>query len=144
MRIRCVHGYYFFEESSVGQLSDFMNRYALSIVPNGDHFTFEFLKDAPRYSILGNPYLGAPAIKTFEGEPWEIMRENQLVYNFQTGLMQSLLAVTQVTPLNNAGRYYVSNGLILPGSLTDGGLRVTDYSARYSGLRFQYSEVTVV
>lgn len=143
MKVRCVHGYFFFEESSTGQLSDFMNRFGLSIVPNGDHFTFEFLKDAPTYSIKGNTYLGALATKTFEGTPWDIMRENKLVYNFQTGMVVSLLSVTTITPLYNSGRYYFSNGLILPGSLTDEGLRVTDYSARYSELRFKYSEVTV-
>jgi hypothetical protein len=57
------------------------------------------------------------------------MRANQLIYNFETGLVQSLLAVTQLTPLRSTGRYFLANGLILPGSLTDEGSRVTDYSA---------------
>jgi hypothetical protein len=144
MKVRCVHGYFFFEEDRTGQFSDFVNRFGLSILPNGDHFTFEALVGAPRYAIAGNTYLGAPATVTYEGEPWEIMRANQLIYNFETGLVQSLLAVTQLTPLRSTGRYFLANGLILPGSLTDEGSRVTDYSARYSDLGFKYSEVTLV
>jgi hypothetical protein len=47
MKVRCVHGYFFFEEDRTGQFSDFVNRFGLSILPNGDHFTFEALVGAP-------------------------------------------------------------------------------------------------
>lgn len=144
MKVKCIHGYFIFDEILVGEISDFSSRYGLTIVPSYDHFTFEFLEDAPKYSIEGGEYLGATAIATFEGEPWEVMRANGLVYDFTSGAVVPISTITQRASVNAAGRYYISNGLIIPGSLTDEGERVTDYSAHYSNaqLNFRYSEVT--
>lgn len=146
MLIRCVHGYFFFEESAVGQLSRLASLLSLSLAPNKDHFTFTDLLNAPDHSLKNSTYLGATAIKNFEGKPWEVMKANGLVYNFQTGKVVTLTSITQRVVLNQSNNYFFSNGLILPGSLTDGGKRVTDYSAWYSfaDSSFRYSEVTLV
>lgn len=144
MQVKCLHGYFKFEETAQGQLSDFIDLYGLSIVSSGDHFTFEALKDAPRYSIAGGEYLGATATKTYEGEPWEVMRANGLVYDFINDRVVQLTSITQRVNIYTASRYYLSNGLLLPGSIKDDGLRVTDYSAFFilTRVQFRYTEVT--
>lgn len=146
MRIKCLHGYFKFYETGAGQISHFMSRYGFSIVPKDDYFTFEALESAPEHSILTNPYLDAVATATFEGKPWEVMEENGLVYNFSTGLVVPILTITKVVEIQRAANYFLSNGLILPGSLTVEGSRVKDYSAWFSHetYKFRYSEVTYV
>ncbi len=142
MKIKCLHGYFLFDEDRAGELSDFMRVYGFDIVLENRHYTFSFLKDAPRYSILGGTYLGAPAIKTFEGEPWDIMRQNKLVYDFTLDAVIPIASVTQLIKLKSAGNYYLTSGLIIPGSITDDGSRVKEYAASYIDT-FTYSEVSL-
>ncbi len=145
MKLECIHGYFIFSETKAGQMSDFMARFGFEIERSsrGDHFTFADLVDAPDYSLPGGLFLGAPTTEAFEGSPWEVMRENGLVYDFSRGLVVPVLTINQQTPLKAAGNFFVTTGMILPGSVTDGGERVTDYSALFleSRLGFKYSEV---
>ena len=143
MRIQCLHGYFKFTETGPGQLSNFVSRFGLELARAGDHFTFADLVDAPTYSIIGGTYLGAPATATFEGPAWEVMRENQLVYDFSRGLMLPIASIVQAVEIEAAGSYMIASGMIVPGSLTDEGSRVTDYAAFYSEAQatFKYSEV---
>lgn len=145
MQIKCVHGYFFFREDGPGEVSQFMSLFAgLEIVQVGDYFTFADLEDAPSHSIEGGEYLTAVATETCEGSPWDVMRENKLVYNFLTGLVVPIATITQRVELSPAGYTLLSPGLILPGSIMDDGSRVTDYAAWYlfgSG-RFKYSGVS--
>lgn len=143
MKIKCLHGFFKFEETRLGELSKFVSRFGLELERCQDFFTFKPLAEAPDFSIKGLPYLGADTIATYEGNPWEIMRENELVYHFGKGKVVDISTITIRTPLANAGNYFISNGLILPGSLTEDGDRVTDYAAWFSmdTLEFKYSEV---
>lgn len=144
MKIKCLHGYFIFEETAVGQLSRFMSLYGFSIVQVGEYYTFEQLSLAKKYSIKGNTYLGATAIKTFEGDPWKVMRENSLIYNFNTGKVVPITSVSQAVQIQTGANYKLSNGLILPGSLTAEGSRVKEYSAWYlfDSAKFRYTEVS--
>lgn len=147
MKIKCLHGYFKFEETRIGQVSDFMGRFGFDLVSVGDFYTFEDLEDAPNYSIAGSPLLmGIPAIKTFEGQPWEVFEENGMVYNFALGLFVPIVAVLQSAEIVQAGNKFLSSGLLLPGSVTEDGDVVKDYSAWFSRdtLRFTYSEVVFV
>lgn len=143
MKINCLHGYFVFHEERIGEISEFMSLFGLPIVFKDDHFTFEFLADAPDFSIKTAPYLNATAIKTFAGKPWDVMRENSLVYNFDQGLLVPITSIATTAPIKAAGKYFVSPGLIMPGSLMDGGSRVKEYAAWFSteSMRFRYSEV---
>ncbi len=146
MKINCVHGYITFEESRVGEISRFMSLFeGLEIVSIGDRFTFAFLKDAPIHSLKGAKILGATATATISAEPGEVFRANKLVYNFQTDLVQPIEMITQRVSIQRTANYFLSAGLILPGSLTDRGKRVTDYAAWYlfEEAQFKYSEVTL-
>lgn len=146
MKARCLHGFYIFEETKVGQFSDFMSYFGLNLVPKDDYFTFEFLAQAPKYSIKGKPFLGFTAIKTFQGHPWEVFEANGVIYDFDQGTLKPINSVTQKTTVRLAGNRFVSTGLILPGSITDDGQRVKDYAAHFSQdrLKWLYSEVSYV
>lgn len=145
MKIDCLHGYFKFTETAAGQVSYFANLFELDLVPKDDYFTFSALEDAPDYSILGDELLTLVATKTFEGPPSEVMRENKLVYNFALDLVQPILSVTNLIEVTQTENYFLSTGLIIPGSLKVDGARVTDYSAwffrdrmqfRYSGFKY--------
>lgn len=146
MKIKCLHGYFKFEEQHPGELAEFVSLFGLDLEPVDNYFTFADLAEAPHFSLAGLDYLGAATTKTFAGPPWEVMRENNLVYNFNTGLVVPITSITQAIKISLAGTYWVSPGLILPGSLTDEGTRVTEYAAWFSRSRgaslWKYSEVT--
>lgn len=146
MKINCTHGYFTFEEQRAGEVSDFISIYGLEIEKKGNRFIFSDLVDAPDFSIKGKSYLDAVATKTFAGEPWEIFEANEFVYNYDTGLMVPIQSVTALVSLSSVGNFYISPGLILPGSLTDAGDRVKDYAAWFStdNMKFKYSEVNYV
>lgn len=146
MRVKCLHGYFIFDETSVGQISDFISWSGLPLQPKENYYTFEKLLDFPTYSIKGKDLLGTPALKTFEGKPWEILEANELVYDFTLDQIRLISSVTQNVVIRQAGNRFVSNGLILPGSLTVEGLRVKEYAAWFSRdrLSFLYSEVGYV
>lgn len=118
----------------------------VEIAPWRDAYTFKPLVEAPRFSLAGLDLLGTPATATFEGEPWEVFEANGLVYDFSTETVVTINSITQNVSIGLAGNRYTASGLILPGSLTDDGERVKDYSAWFSSntLRWLYSEVVYV
>lgn len=143
MRIKCQHGYFKFFEDEPGEISKFNSLYDFGLVAKNDYYTFPFLVDAPEYSFILKPYLGIPAIANFAGEPWEVMEENKLVYDFDLGLVKPILSVIKKAELTDAGNYFVANGLLAPGSFNIRGKRVVEYSAwlSWSTFKFKYTEV---
>ena len=135
-----------FEETAVGQVSDYMSMTGVSLVPKDNYYTFESLLDAPTYSLKGKPIGSVPALKTFEGKPWEVFKENQIIYDFTIDQIRLISSVTKTTSVRTAGNRFVSPGLILPGTLTEGGMRVKDYAAWYSRQTqiWLYSEISYV
>lgn len=147
MIIQCLHGYFIVREQITGEIARFNSLFGMDLVANGDHYTFAALVDAPRYSILGKPYLGLLATATIEADnPWEVMEANGYVYNFETGFVIPISTVTrQISPFRRYDSYFLS-GLIMPGSInakTFG--RVTGYTCQIdvndSLLKFNYSEL---
>lgn len=146
MRVRCLHGYFIFDETRVGQLSDFQSLTGLLLEPVGDHFTFAALVETPDFTLQGKPFLGFTATKNFEGSPWELFEANGVVYDFSKNLIVPIASISQKTRISLAGNRFISPGLILPGSLTEEGKRVKDYAAWYLEQRgtWLYSEVSYV
>lgn len=146
MKVKCLHGYFLFEETKIGQVSDFMAYTGFSIVPVQKHFTFEALQEAPVYSLLNKPVLGVPAIKTFQGEPWEVFEANGLVFDFTTNRVRKIEDINLTTQIKAAGNRWVSPGLILPGSINQDGDVVRDFSGFFSRdtLKWVYTEVSYV
>jgi hypothetical protein len=143
MKVDCIHGYFIFNEDKAGELSRFLSLYEFDLLKKDDFWTFETLIDAPKYSIEGGTFLGAPCSKTFEGQPWDVMRENGLVYDFINDAVVPISTIIIRPNLFAAANYFFSSGLIMPGSVKDDGKRVTDYAARYlfDTVKFKYSEV---
>ncbi len=143
MRITCVHGYFKFEEQKAGQIAHLAQLFEFSLSFVSDYFTFSALADAKDYSIKGADYLGNVATKTFEGKPEDILRENGLIFNFNTGLVVPIAGITNTIKLDSTDKYFLSSGLILPGSIKEDGSRVMDYSAWFSfgAMKFRYSEI---
>ena len=146
MKLKCQHGFFTFEETKIGQVSDFMSYTGLVLTPWEDVFTFDFLSSPPDYSLKGKAFLEFTALHTFEGRPWEVFEANGVVYDWSAGIIKPITSITTVTTIRPAGDRYVANGLLLPGCLNQNGDRVRDFSGFFSRetLRFTYSEVTYV
>lgn len=146
MKIKCLHGYFIFEETRIGQVSDFMSYTGFRLEPIDGYYTFEALVDAPYYSLEGKNILNFTADVSHEGMPWDVFEANEVVYDFKLDEIKKISSVTQVTKVKKAGNRFLSPGLILPGSLTKEGNRVRDYSAWFSRdrLTFLYSMVNYV
>jgi hypothetical protein len=144
LKIKCLHGYFIFEEEAPGEISDFMNRFGFDIEGDGDIYTFGGLVGAPDFSLPGLDYLGYTMTEKFEGKPWEIFEANGVVFNFLTGEIVPIETITKSVRLSYKGDVILANGMILPGSITDEGTKVTDYLAYYSDSRldFKYTEIS--
>ena len=118
----------------------------LTLVKWGDFYTFSGLEKTPKYTLAGAPFLNLVASKTYEGKPWELFRENMVVYDFLKGIIVPMVSVTQIIKIGLSGNRYLANGLILPGSVTTDGKKIKSYSGYFSRdtLNFSYSEVESV
>lgn len=143
MRFRCQHGYFFFEEERPGEMSTFVSTTGFDLVAFENYYTFTGLVDAPDFSLKGGAYLDAIATKTFEGKPWEVMRQNGLVYDFTKELVVPIATVVSQLVLNEGPEYFFSDFFLIPGSRNASGQKVTSYSgiARADTTKFRYTEV---
>jgi hypothetical protein len=142
MKIDCLHGYFLFDELKPGQIQDFSRIFGFEIesLQDGLVSTFASLKDAPFYSIQGGEYLGAPCVATYCGRPWDIMKANDLVYDFTNDQVVNKYSITQVVEIYETNKFILSGGLIQPGSITTGGLIITGYTCFFdkSAMEFKY------
>jgi hypothetical protein len=65
MRVLCRYGHFAFYPKDEKEISLFNQLFDQVLLRQDDFYTFEFLKDAPEYSLLGKPYLGLPASVLF-------------------------------------------------------------------------------
>lgn len=148
MRVKCLHGFFIFDETREAQVGDFMSKTGLELAPWEGAYTFADLAAVPDYTLAGSLMLGAPTIKTFAGRPWDLFEQNLLVYDFTVGLVLPIAAVVLPTSIRQAGQYFVvaGGGLLLPGSITDEGKKVQSFQGWYSMERrtWRYSGVTYV
>lgn len=146
MKVKCNHGYFIFEETEVGQISDFSYITGKKIIARENYYTFEPLTRVDKYSLKAKPILNLPAIKTFEGEPWEVLEANGFVYDFRTDIIVPIASIVLTTTLNLVGNRYISQGLLLPGCFDQSGRKIKSFSGWYSRERgtWLYSEVEFV
>lgn len=113
-------------------MSRFSNYFDVTLKRERDYYTFDGLYGADSYSLLGKPFLNLPAIKTFEGLPWEVMKENDFVYNLTLGLIVPKLSVIGIVDLPLVGFFYRAGGsLIQPGTRTLLGRQILSYSGEF-------------
>ncbi len=142
MRILCRHGHFAFFPVHAGDISRFVSYYDLALARDEDYYTFPLLVGASRYSLQGKPYMGVPAIATFEGDrPWDVLRRNSLVYSLaKKALVAKASIMIQANPIQ-AGYYYIGESqLIQPGSLDKQGRRILSYDAEFDQ---DYNELRV-
>jgi hypothetical protein len=142
VRLTCLHGFFIVKEDAVGEIAKFNSIYSQDLTARHDYYTFALLAESPIYSISPSAWLGAVTSKTFCGEPWEIMRENGLVYNISAREVQQIASITTQAQLNRLRTCWSSRGLVQPGSLTTEWEKITGYQCAFdfSNLNFYYTE----
>lgn len=133
MRILCRHGHFAFYPKNENEIYRFENLFDEEIVRVDDFYTFDFLSEAPDYSLIGKNYLGLPAVAGFEGNPWDVMEANGFVYNVALGLVVPKTTILTVVSIDISESFYTTeNPFIQPGSLNVDGSRILSYDANYS------------
>ncbi len=147
MKIDCLNGFFIFKEVNAGELTKFKSLFGFEISEDDTGLlTFEALINAPKHSIAGNEWLGNIATATFEGSPWLVMKENALVYDVSNEVVVPRASIIRQAQFDASFTYFVSRGLIQPGSLMTSGSRVGSYSAEYlfGSAHFRYSWIDYV
>lgn len=118
MRVLCRHGHYAFYPKTSEDLGRFTSHFKISLQPYSDFFTFPLLVNAPKFSITAFPFLNLPALTTYEGEPWQVMRENGFIYDITTGLLvPKALVLTLVRPVLSGFYFRIDKPLLQAGSI---------------------------
>ncbi len=133
MRVVCRHGHFAFYPRKASDIYKFANSFDVELEREEDYFTFSGLVGAPKYSLAAKPYLNLlPATTTYEGAPWEVMRENDFVYNISLGLVVPKLTIIGIVELTQKGFFYVCNvPLLQPGVRTLLGRQILSYSGEF-------------
>lgn len=129
MRVICRHGHFAFYPRKASDVSRFSNFYDVTLVRERDYFTFDGLEGADSYSLALKPWLNLPAIKTYEGMPWEVMKANDFVYSLTLGIVVPKLSIVGLVELIQVGFHYIVQGSLLqPGMRTILGRQILSYS----------------
>lgn len=132
MRVLCRSGHFAFYPRTASDIARFSNYFSVTLKRERDYYTFKGLYGAEDYSLLGKPYLNLPALATYEGEPWEIMRENDFVYSLDLGIIVPKLSILSIVDTPLVGYYYRAGGSIIqPGSRTLLGQQILSYSGEF-------------
>jgi hypothetical protein len=132
MRVLCRHGHFAFYPRRSIDLARFATQFDAQLMRVDDYYTFPELKDAPEFSIQGKDYLGVPAVKTYAGKPWEVMRENGFVFHLATLQIVPKSAVLLIINLPQNGYYFLAEtALIQPGSRNLSTHQILSYDAEF-------------
>lgn len=133
MRVLCRHGHFAFYPRKSSDIGRFSNYFGVTLKREEDYFTFSGLYGAEHYSILGKPYLNLLGLKTYEGKPWDIMRENGFIYHLGLGIIAPKLSITSVLDIAQVGFFFVASGaLIQPGTRNLIGGQILSYSGEFT------------
>jgi hypothetical protein len=135
VKINCLNGFYKFIPENPLDLSRLKTAFEIELVPCGDYFTFSILREMDSFSIMGFPIMSgiipstAIAKKNFAGKKWEILKENNLIYNLQLdAITEQLVAIKPYMLTKSIGNYYVFNKIPQAGNLLNGAI-FTSFSA---------------
>lgn len=131
MIIKCLHGFYLFEETEVGEVSEFMRLTGLNLVSRDSYFTFSSLLDVENYSLKGKSIGSAIGLKAFEGEPWEVFRANGLVYDFVNDLIVPISSIASQVRIEAGVNRLIANGLVMAGAFNQFGVQIKGYKGFY-------------
>ncbi len=145
MRVLVRHGHFAFYPEMAKDVALFARFFDQDLVRVDDYYTFEALAHLPRYSLLAFPFGNLPAIATYEGRgPWEVMRENDFVYNVKTELLVPKLSIVGVLQAPRSDSYFISpTPLYQPGMRDSSGSQILSYDARFNQENFQLKILAV-
>lgn len=130
MKVICQSGFLKFYPKTSSEISDFNTYFSKELVRNGDHWTFPALAAFPDYSIKGTALAELIAIETIEGEPWEVMQANRLVYDLDLDAIVPKETIVSEVSLPQTGSFYTADvPLIQPGAFVAFGSQVMSYHA---------------
>lgn len=131
MRVLCRHGHFAFYPRTPSDINRFTQSFATELEREEDYYTFSGLVGAPKYSLVGAPYLGLPAFQTYEGMPWDVMKANEFVYSIQLGILVPKISILGSADLVQKGFFFVANvPLLQPGVRTPQG-QILSYSGEF-------------
>jgi hypothetical protein len=135
VKIDCLNGFYKFTPENPLDLSRLKIVFGIELVPYDDYFTFSILRDMDNFSIVGFPVMSGIipsagiAKKNFAGKKWEVLKENNLIYNLRlNAITEQSVAVGTYTLTKSIGNYYAFDKIPQTGSLLNGTL-FTSFSA---------------
>lgn len=132
MRVLCRHGHFAFYPRTTAELSNFISYYGTPLTRVSDYYTFDAVAAAKDYSLEGHSYLNLTASATFEGNPWDVFKANNFVYDLTTNLLVLKTAIKLKVSLPLSGKYYLSpNPILPPGSVFSGGDKIMSYDGEY-------------
>lgn len=129
MKLIVRHGHYAFYPRYSKSVSVFNGvfRQELKLDPKG-FYTFPRLLNLPDYALEAKPYGNLPAIKTYEGEPWEIMREQGWVYNLTTEALAPITSISYSVKIEPATYAFIAFDVVpQAGGVNPTGLKLIDY-----------------
>lgn len=130
MRILCRSGHFAFYPDASSDISHFCSLYKTNLARENDYYTFPALVGLPDYSLPVLPYKNLPAVVRYEGQPWEVMRENGFVYSLTLKVLVPKLTIVGLIDMPASSGYFVSSTpIIQPGLLTKNGQRLMSYDA---------------
>ncbi len=142
MRVLCRHGHIALYPRRASDVNTFAASFGVEIEREEDYYTFSGLIDAPEYSLKGSPYLDLPATITFQGKPWDVMKENNFLYNIALKKLVPKASIVAITEITQKGLFYVCNTSILqPGVRTRSGDQILSYSGEFYEDKF-YLRIT--
>jgi hypothetical protein len=132
MRVLCRSGHLAFFPNDASEVSRFMSIYKVNLVRVDNFYTFNGIASAKDYSLENHNYLNLKASKTFEGNPWDVFKANNFVYDLTSNLLILKTAVKAKVELPLVGDYYLSpNPVLQPGSVFKGGSKIMSYDGEY-------------
>lgn len=136
MRVLCRHGHLAFYPRRASDVARYIRFFETEMERLEDFYTFPELVEAEHFSIAGRSYLGLVATVTFEGRPWDVMRENGFVFDVTKRKLVRLASVSLTVELPLSDHYYIAPPLVQPGSRDRSGRKILSYDGEYADGEF--------
>lgn len=128
MRVLCRFGHFAFFPNDSREVGRFISIFGKELVRAGDFYTFPLLAGLGDFCLVEKPYGGVEAKVSYEGTPWEIMRENSWVYSIADAELVEKTSILSTFKPQLVNYFYIANTpLVQPGSIGPQSLRVDSY-----------------
>lgn len=146
MRVDCLNGFYRFYPDNVGDLRVWAKWYD-ALEKRDNYYTFPALAKAPDHSFKGRIIDDVTYTANYAGEPWEVLKANNLTYDIATGAVVNKYLITDFINLDDG---LIINTPFLPQAYSISGFvnRVSGFSGYWDSVfnifkleRLQYENI---